>query len=146
MSKIICDVCGTAYPEASTQCPICGCVRPVNAQVVPSDTTENTTQRTYQHVKGGRFSKANVRKRTSGNYTPAYSKSEKTVAPSAPKKKKKKSNSNMGLLITIFALLLAIIAVVIYILVKFFIPASSDKLIVDTIFPNSIKLALEGNI
>ena len=26
MSKIICDVCGTRYPESSNQCPICGCV------------------------------------------------------------------------------------------------------------------------
>ena len=24
MSKIICDVCGTAFPENTAQCPICG--------------------------------------------------------------------------------------------------------------------------
>ena len=25
MNKIICDVCGTDYPETAAQCPICGC-------------------------------------------------------------------------------------------------------------------------
>ena len=27
MSKIICDICGTAYPETAEECPICGCTR-----------------------------------------------------------------------------------------------------------------------
>ena len=60
MSKIICDVCGTSYPETATQCPICGCMRPAEAQGLSG---EAESPRTYTHVKGGRFSKANVRKR-----------------------------------------------------------------------------------
>ncbi len=27
MSKIICDICGTSYPETEERCPICGCAR-----------------------------------------------------------------------------------------------------------------------
>ena len=27
MSKIVCDVCGAAYPETSSRCPVCGSVR-----------------------------------------------------------------------------------------------------------------------
>ena len=27
MSKVICDICGTVYPESSENCPICGCSR-----------------------------------------------------------------------------------------------------------------------
>lgn len=27
MSKIICDICGTTYPDTAEQCPICGCSR-----------------------------------------------------------------------------------------------------------------------
>ena len=131
MSKIICEVCGTAYPEASTQCPICGCVRPADANGVPSGPEEKAPERTYLHVKGGRFSKANVRKRTTASQNGSHVKSDKparTSAPSQPKQsshKKKKQNGNMGLVITIFVLLLAIIAVVAYILIKFFIPTSS---------------------
>lgn len=61
MSKVICDICGTSFPESATQCPICGCVRPAEAVSVPESDEAATTGYTY--VKGGRFSKANVRKR-----------------------------------------------------------------------------------
>ena len=27
MSKVICDICGTVYPESSENCPVCGCSR-----------------------------------------------------------------------------------------------------------------------
>lgn len=60
MSKVICDICGTSFPESATQCPICGCVRPAEVVSVP-DSDDAATG--YVYVKGGRFSKANVRKR-----------------------------------------------------------------------------------
>ena len=127
MSKIICDLCGTAYPETATRCPICGCVRPADAQGIPSDSNETAPARKYEQVKGGRFSKENVRKRTMGSQAGTYSKPAKAVteAPAKPKKKKKKTNSFMGLIITILVLLLAIIAVVAYIIIKFFVPTSA---------------------
>jgi cyclase len=52
MSKIICDVCGTSYPETATQCPICGCVRPGDAKSVKSGVSGTSSGYTY--VKGGR--------------------------------------------------------------------------------------------
>lgn len=27
MSKVVCDICGTVYPESSEKCPVCGCSR-----------------------------------------------------------------------------------------------------------------------
>ena len=68
MSKIICEVCGTSYPETANQCPICGCVRPADATSVETDTAVETG---YTYVKGGRFSKANVRKRNRSAGKPA---------------------------------------------------------------------------
>ena len=62
MSKIVCDVCGATYPETESVCPICGTAK-ASAQAA-GDTAE---QSGYAYVKGGRFSKANVRKRNSGN-------------------------------------------------------------------------------
>ena len=64
MSKIICDVCGTRYPESAEQCPICGCIRAAGAETA-ADTVvmEEAQAQTYTSVRGGRFSKANVRKR-----------------------------------------------------------------------------------
>lgn len=117
MSKIICDVCGTSYPETATQCPICGCVRSGEPITVAGDTNEAEVQPavSYTYVKGGRFSKANVKKRNSGkpvyNAEPASKGEEKTV----PAKKSEK-----GLIVTVIVLLLAIAAVVIYIACSFF--------------------------
>ena len=64
MNKIICDVCGTAYPETASQCPICGCARTSNTAVSADQLAEDAAAASgYNYVKGGRFSKSNVRKR-----------------------------------------------------------------------------------
>ena len=34
MGKIICDICGTSYPDTAEQCPICGCTREAAAQML----------------------------------------------------------------------------------------------------------------
>ena len=61
MNKVICDVCGTAYPETSSHCPICGC-----AKKSVDRTSAGEEDGSYAYVKGGRFSKKNVRKRANG--------------------------------------------------------------------------------
>lgn len=123
MSKVICDVCGTSYPETATQCPICGCVRPADAPTVPEESAAAAASGTYQHVKGGRFSKANVRKRNASAAAAAQV-SSSGAKKSGKNKSSQKKNSNLGLVITIIVLLLAIIAVIGYIFVKFFLPAA----------------------
>lgn len=60
MENVICDVCGTAYPETEAQCPICGCACSDGGQTSAGNTEEGTG---YAYTKGGRFSKSNVRKR-----------------------------------------------------------------------------------
>ena len=65
MNKVVCYVCGTSYPENATQCPICGYV-----QTAESSGSVNSDAGGYTYVKGGRFSKANVKKRTQGSAMP----------------------------------------------------------------------------
>ena len=115
MSKIICDVCGTSYPETATQCPICGCVRPGDVIAVSGDTVEPeaSASGTYTYVKGGRFSKANVKKRNQGVPAPILIEQPDESVPSEPQK-------GLGLVITVIALLLAIVAVVVFIALRFF--------------------------
>ncbi len=133
MSKIICDVCGTLYPETAVQCPICGCVRPGEVKVVAGDTDIQPKEKTvsaYTHVKGGRFSKANVRKRNIARGTEPEQEdpvdtTENDDQPQEPENKNKKSD--LGLTITVIALLLAIVAVVAYIVIRFFVPAFSGN-------------------
>lgn len=101
MSKVICDICGTSYPETSTQCPICGCVRPADSPVVEESDRENGG---YTYVKGGRFSKSNVRKRN-----------QNTESNTA--KEKKPANKNaIGLIIVLVCLILIVTFMILYIL------------------------------
>lgn len=75
MNKIVCDVCGTSYPETEVQCPICGTAK--------TDAAKSTTggETGYAYVKGGRFSHANVRKRNAGK-----GELPRVVAPVKPQK------------------------------------------------------------
>lgn len=122
MSKIVCDVCGTAYPETATQCPICGSAKADSEQSAAGQApaAEDTA---YSYVKGGRFSKRNVRRRaqtggrTGENRTTAVRKSDSEVDG---------EGTNIGLIVVVIVLLLAIIAVVIYIGVRFFAAAPDN--------------------
>lgn len=125
MSKIICDICGTTYPETAAQCPICGYAKNVDAESVPEDSapTENNENSGYTYTKGGRFSKSNVKKRNKGVAPAPSYKSEKE-----PEEEEEEvdEESNRGLIITVILLLLAIAAVIIYIWTRFFSGGTED--------------------
>ena len=126
MSKIICDVCGTSYQDSATQCPICGCASADSTGVMTSfeNGAEDAGHGTYTYVKGGRFSKTNVKKRNNGKQPARMEADEK---PAKKEKKEQKEKSNKGLIIAVLALLLAIILVVIYIVVNYFVPTNNVK-------------------
>ena len=114
MSKIICDVCGTAYPETATQCPICGFAKASDDQAVAAEASGEEV--TYVHTKGGRYSRRNVRRRN-------RKVSQENRSTAAVKSEEGEESTNIGLIVVVIALLLAIIAVVIYIGIRFFAPA-----------------------
>lgn len=112
MSKVICDVCGTTYPETAAQCPICGCAKNTTAQTVAGDGGQGG-EAGYSHVKGGRFSKSNVRRRSSGR------------APerrSSGSRQPKKEGPNSALVAIVVILLLAIMVVLGYMAIRVFFP------------------------
>lgn len=122
MSKIICEVCGTAYPDTAYQCPICGCTKPADVNTQSSQIPEQEAVSSYTYVKGGRFSKSNVRKRNN------MAKAAAMYAEDDPEEDEVPKESNRGLTIAIILLLLAIIAVAAYIYIRFFGPSGgSDK-------------------
>lgn len=121
MGKVICDVCGTAYPETAAQCPICGCAKASTAQTAAADATQRGAEAPggYTYVKGGRFSKKNVKKRNKASGRMP----ERRSAPSRqPQKNEEEEKTSVGLIVVVILLLLAIVAVVIYIGVSFFGP------------------------
>lgn len=116
MSKLFCDICGTAYSETADQCPICGCPKPENAEYADASIDfVDSDMKLSSPVKGGRFSKSNVNKRMKVSGAPAGK-------PTQRKKKKKTNKAERGLIIAIVLLLVAILAVVGYILINYFVP------------------------
>lgn len=119
MSKVICDVCGTAFPETATQCPICGSAKAPSAQAEQQTTA-------YTYVKGGRFSKSNVRKRNSGKAASAQRRAPADrQSPRRSSGSSGEENANRALIVVVVLLLLAIVAVVVYIGVRLVGPADT---------------------
>lgn len=105
MNRIICDICGSEYPETADCCPICSYPRQGTEKIITAGAAEAAVTK----VKGGRFSARNVKKRRRAQ--------EKAIAASgeAPVK-----NPNKPLWIVIIVLLVAIFLVSLYIGVRFF--------------------------
>lgn len=127
MSKIICEICGTSYAETSTQCPICGYVRSAEAAVVNATELADGSERNYTYVKGGRFSKSNVKKRNRANQKQDSGKNAgRTVAETRPRNEKPQKKRNLGMLIVAIALLLIVLAFVLFMIFKLFWPELPD--------------------
>ena len=137
MSKIVCDICGATYPETEELCPICGTAKS-NAPAA-GDTAQDDG---YAYVKGGRFSKSNVKKRNNGNQElprtvmpapqpepsveaqPAQKQDSEPAAPAPVRERKpersreprrNESSVNIGLILIVILLVAAIVAVCVYI-------------------------------
>lgn len=103
MSKIICDVCGTSYSDTTTQCPICGSVHQ-GESMVSNQSSQDVGGYTY--VKGGRFSKNNVKKRNKGS-------------GSTQAKDESGSKKTIGLIIVLGLLIVIVFAMIAVILFGF---------------------------
>lgn len=124
MSKVICDVCGTDYPETAAQCPICGCARADGAQTSAGNTVAGEEERAYTYVKGGRFSKSNVRKRLkeSQKQEPPVEESNLVYDDDDEDDDDDQGviTTNKGLVILMVLLLLAVVAVGSFIAIEYF--------------------------
>lgn len=129
MNKIVCDVCGTDYPETAAQCPICGCANAGNQTAAGADSPEAEEKAAYTPVKGGRYSKSNVRKRLKANQIPydpipdpepdpepEYEDDEQQFQEEDVEEEEQ--GSNRGLIIVVVILMLAIVAVASYIAIS----------------------------
>ncbi len=134
MNKVICDICGTSYPDTATNCPICGFER--DGKFTLSDEEilrENgAVEDTNNVVKGGRFSHSNVHKRNKA--VPAADIPSEDEAfedefeeEETPRKNSDKE-SNTGLIVVLVLLLVAIVAVIAYIYISFFAPQGDANL------------------
>lgn len=137
MSKVICDICGTVYPDNATVCPICGYPRQDSEKVVLDETEvqANSARTSRTYVKGGRFSTKNVKKRhiEEGMTEPPHrSKKPEPVRKTEPTRKAepeetaqapdqpRRRNAGNALKATVAVLAVAVVAVGVYIGWRFY--------------------------
>lgn len=110
MSNVICDVCGTTFPETATHCPICGCAKSPSAQTVSVDEVPHNQERTISnnYARGGRFAKNNTKHNTRAHVSNGRFSSDRS-------RSNEPQENNKGLIAVVIVLLLAIVMVVIYI-------------------------------
>jgi uncharacterized protein YjdB len=106
MNKVICDMCGTSYAETASQCPICGYARQEDAKVIYDPDSGSDTK--FTHVRGGRFSAANVRKINSRKDN-----SESTYDYDSDEPENTRGGLNLALAITAIVLFVLLVAVLI---------------------------------
>lgn len=121
MNKVICDVCGTMYPDNASQCPICGCAKSANNEVIPADGTQSdNTAGEYNYTKGGHFSKSNVRRRSKAAERVPKAAAVMDADDEDSEQEDTSSQSNKGLIIAIVLLIVAIVGMLCYIFFTYF--------------------------
>ena len=118
MSKVICDICGTSYPDTAEECPTCGYSNSDTVDFVEEESAiEAEEMLTHTPTKGGHFSKGNVSKRNK----PSKKSASKAVADAKGK------GSERGLIIAVFLLLIGILLVGAYIYFNYFAPEKKEE-------------------
>ena len=121
MNKVICDVCGTMYPDNASQCPICGCAKSANNEVIPADGTQSDNAAgEYNYTKGGHFSKSNVRRRSKAAERAPKAAAVMDADDEDSEQEDTSSQSNKGLIIAIVLLIVAIVGMLCYIFFTYF--------------------------
>lgn len=63
MSKIICDICGTTYPETAESCPICGYSRDFDLEEIMDEDFLLEDEEILTYIKAGKVSDGNENKK-----------------------------------------------------------------------------------
>lgn len=128
MSKIICEICGTTYPETASHCPICGCSKDAAAEFLGEEAFLEETV-VDSKTKGGKFTPK--KKKEIFDFDEANSLLEdETVEENNPYTEEEdepvyeeKRGSNVFVVILLTILIVALLAAAGFIFVKYFLPS-----------------------
>lgn len=126
MSKIICDICGTAYPDTANECPICGCTKAESAALLADDLLEEEVTASAA-PEAGQFAaaagkKALVPEDEDDEYDDEEDEEDEDDEEDDEDEEEDGHKSNAPLVILLVLVILALLAVSAFILVKYFLP------------------------
>ena len=129
MSKIICDICGTSYPDTADCCPICGCSRNAAGSLLGGDILEQSADESVQHPDYPRkrkeifdFDEVNS---ASGEEDITYAETDYDEEEENDDEEEPRHNTLIVIVLTIIIALLLMAAG--FIFVRFFLPNMGGK-------------------
>lgn len=130
MNKIICDICGTSYPETSDSCPICGCSRDaaadfLNTEVLDEDLSVEVSETPVSAKKKEIFDFDEVNSARSKNSGSGDDEEEEYDEDEDDDDDAPRSNTFVVILLTI--LIVALLAAAAFIYFRFFHPNNSEE-------------------
>lgn len=122
MSKVICEICGTSYPDTASACPICGFARDMDAQLGEEEYEPEQMPAPRSHSKGGRFAASNVKKRNAGAtyHAPAHEDEddEEDYFEERPAPRKQSG----ALAVTLMVVVAILLVITVYLFIRVFLP------------------------
>lgn len=122
MNKVICDICGTSYPETAEQCPICGYSSTMDEFVMENVRSEggNSGGSGSGKQKAGRFSSTNVRKRE--KTVPVQPEPDEDAQDDPDEYEEESRRTNPLVVVLLVVLIMAMLTVTGFLFFRFFLP------------------------
>jgi len=121
MNKVLCDICGTAYPENAERCPICGSSREYaldSSEYIPAQMPEYVRS---SKNKAGVFSEANRKIEESGyETTPDHDVPMDVLA--AEESRPNKPGMNIFAVIALTVLLVLLVVLCAFVFFRYYLP------------------------
>ena len=126
MSKIVCDICGTAYPETAEACPICGCTKEAGAALLADELLEEEVTAAAAAPAAGQFASKDRKRAPVVEDDDDEFDDDEDDDDDDDEDDEEEGKSNAGLVIALVLVILALLAVGAFILVKYFLPTVMD--------------------
>ena len=134
MSKVICDICGTTYPETSECCPICGCTRDSSSELLGEDLIDEEVK-----AKGGRFT---ARKKEIFDFDEVNSEEEYDEEEDDEEEEEEAPRHNTVIVILLTILIAGLLLAAGFIFVRYILPNMGDQEPAQTVQTEAVQNAV----
>ena len=137
MNKVICEICGTVYPETSDSCPICGCSRDFFLEDLEKDILEEDFDiLTSDRGRAGHYGAAPARqKKAIFDYDEVNADDEEDEDDEDPMEDpydddddyEEESSANTGVVVVLVIIIVLLLLATGFLFFKFFLPNLMDQ-------------------
>lgn len=129
MEKIICEICGTSYPETEGNCPVCGCSRDFSLDdFADEDLLEGASVSAAGGIPGGKKKNKEIFDFDEVNQDrPARRRPEPEDYDEDEEEEEEESGSNVFLVVILVILIVLLLLTAGFFFVRYFLPNMTDK-------------------